>query len=153
MPYKDKKQKAAYDVERRALLREDLKQAKKTKYSLLTSEEKKARSERGRAGNLRRKYGITIEQWNEILARQGGVCAICKGPPNGVGRYHVDHDHRTGQVRGLLCYKHNALLGFADDQIEVLQASIDYLKGIMTTCSQPLARNARVVAGAKSTNA
>jgi len=78
---------------------------------------------------LKRKYGITLEQYEKLLADQGGVCAVCGGPHVGVGgRYHVDHDHRTGVVRGLLCGTCNTGLGqFKDDPV-VLEKAISYLK-------------------------
>src|SRR5579859_71127 len=67
--------------------------------------------------NLKRCYGLTLEQYDEIFARQKGMCAVCSialtsqtddtreflgQPPNEVGR--VDHDHHTGVVRGILCF-------------------------------------------------
>lgn len=63
----------------------------------------------------RKKYGITLEQYNNMLSYQKGNCAICEEVPkenkNGVVvRLSVDHNHKTGKVRGLLCYKCNKLL-------------------------------------------
>lgn len=55
---------------------------------------------------LRNGYGITVEQYEEMLKRQKGGCAICGKRP-GKKRLHVDHNHETGQVRGLLCAKCN----------------------------------------------
>lgn len=56
-----------------------------------------------RDGYLRRTYGITEAQYLAILDRQGGECAVCyKAPPPGKN-LNVDHDHKTGHVRGLLC--------------------------------------------------
>ena len=89
--------------------------------------------------NLHR-YGLDSEQYEKLLADQGGVCAICAGPPVGRGeRFHVDHDHaccpRTRSsvscgacIRGLLCGNCNTMLGLAKDDPSRLQAAINYLK-------------------------
>jgi hypothetical protein len=84
------------------------------------------------AGNLK-KFGITPDDYERMLAEQNGVCAICKnceaaardGRPL---RLAVDHSHTSGAVRKLLCTKCNTMLGGARDSVEVLQAAIDYLK-------------------------
>lgn len=64
-------------------------------------------AETARAGHLRRTYGITEEQYALILKHQGGVCAICKKPPKEDKNLQVDHDHKTGLLRGLLCWSCN----------------------------------------------
>lgn len=66
--------------------------------------------------NLKRKYGMTVEQYDKLLAEQGGVCALCGEPETSTFRgtvkmLAVDHDHGTGLVRGLLCYRCNTDLG------------------------------------------
>jgi len=76
---------------------------------------------------LKQNFGMTLEDWDAMLAKQNGVCAICGGPPNGRGRYHVDHCHTTGTVRGLLCHCCNLGLGNFKDTPELLVAAIDYL--------------------------
>ncbi|WP_239159168.1 endonuclease VII domain-containing protein [Winogradskya humida] len=75
--------------------------------------------------HLRRRYGIDQAVFDELLAEQGGVCAIC-----GVeDPQHLDHDHRTGWVRGILCFNCNGGLGqFRDDPV-FLAGAIAYLKG------------------------
>lgn len=87
-----------------------------------------------RNGNLKHSYGITPAYYDALLAKQGGVCAICGKPETVVDRrtgkprrLAVDHDHVTGKVRGLLCANHNALLGHAGDAPEILLAAVDYL--------------------------
>ena len=61
-----------------------------------------------RASHLRTKYGITVEQYEDILANQGGGCALCGKTPEQEGRnLAVDHDHVTGEIRGILCSYHN----------------------------------------------
>jgi hypothetical protein len=81
-----------------------------------------------RRKNLLRTHNITLKQFDTILDSQGGVCAICKGPPMGKGNYHVDHGHSTGKLRGLLCHKCNVALGMVQDRIELLEALIAYVK-------------------------
>jgi Autographiviridae endonuclease VII len=79
---------------------------------------------------LKRLYGITEEQYNEMLQRQGGCCAICRNPQNNhtSKRLHVDHDHSTGVVRGLLCYRCNQGLGSFEENIVLLRLCIEYLE-------------------------
>lgn len=75
-----------------------------------------------------RLYGITPEQFAERLAAQDGRCAICRtDTPGGKGDWHVDHDHASGRIRGLLCHRCNLLLGNAGDDPARLQAAITYL--------------------------
>ncbi|MEU6077280.1 endonuclease VII domain-containing protein [Micromonospora sp. NPDC047074] len=75
--------------------------------------------------HLRRRYGIGEKEFQELLAEQGGVCAICGTPDP----QHLDHDHRTGWVRGILCFNCNGGLGqFRDDQSRPAGA-ITYLRG------------------------
>jgi hypothetical protein len=62
---------------------------------------------------MKTRYGVTIEQLNDLVAKQGGRCALC--PASIVHRYHVDHCHNTGVVRGLLCHRCNIRLGGWDD--------------------------------------
>ena len=83
---------------------------------------------RNRALRQLKKYGLDEEGYQKLLHRQGGVCAICQGPPNGKGhRYHVDHDHRTGRVRGLLCSRCNTMIGHALENPDILRAGATYV--------------------------
>lgn len=77
---------------------------------------------------LRKKYGITFQDYNEILRVQNGVCKVCGRKP-GKRRLHVDHNHKTGKVRGLLCGKCNLGIGYADEDINILKGMIEYLQG------------------------
>jgi hypothetical protein len=93
-------------------------------------------------GHLRRKFGITLEQYNTLLAEQGGVCAICGEEPRiystpGGRRRHgrqvrprlvVDHDHVTGKVRGLLCHPCNSGIGNLKDDVATVRAALKYLE-------------------------
>ncbi len=84
-------------------------------------------------GRLKSKYGLTLEEYDQMLIAQNGVCAICRGPEvaedkNGfVKRLSVDHNHKTGKVRGLLCWKCNTMIGFAKDNPDVLAEATAYL--------------------------
>jgi hypothetical protein len=75
---------------------------------------------------IQRRYKLTKEQYIELLAKQNNKCAICNNTFTKTP--FVDHDHITGVVRGLLCNKHNSLLGFANDNIEILNNAIKYLQ-------------------------
>ena len=79
-----------------------------------------------RANHLKNRYGITPEQYDEMLEAQGGVCAICKQAPEG-RRLAVDHCHTTGNNRGLLCINCNTALGKFFDNTEYLSNAIRYL--------------------------
>lgn len=69
--------------------------------------------ERKRADNLRRKFGLSPTQYDEMLAAQDGTCAICKELPPG-RRLAVDHNHASGAVRGLLCDRCNFALAMVE---------------------------------------
>lgn len=76
-----------------------------------------------------RKYGISLKDFNKIFLDQGECCKICKinASPNGTN-WCVDHDHRTGKVRGILCKLCNNLLGMCKDNLGTLQNAIKYLR-------------------------
>lgn len=84
--------------------------------------------------NLYKKYGITKERYEQMLQEQGGGCAIC-GVTEGVidsrtglpRRLHLDHNHKTGQLRGLLCSWHNVGIGHFKEDINMLIEATAYL--------------------------
>ena len=78
--------------------------------------------------HLTYKYGITIEDKERMFDEQGGKCGICKTEYEYVAELYVDHCHKSGNVRALLCTRCNTLLGFAKDDPEILQWAIEYLK-------------------------
>ena len=83
-----------------------------------------------RAARLRRKYGMTHEDYERLLKEQNGHCALCDKRPE-QERYphlHVDHCHETGRIRGLLCNKHNLIIGQLGDTEEAISKVLDYLK-------------------------
>ena len=77
--------------------------------------------------HLKAVYGISLEAYEHMLASQSGLCAICKGPPMSGKTLHVDHDHETDVVRGLLCQRCNLAIGHFQDDTSVLLAAVNYL--------------------------
>lgn len=78
--------------------------------------------------DLKKRFGITIEEYNEMFNKQNGICLICGKHQSEIKkRFAVDHNHETGKIRGLLCGKCNPLLGYADDNINILLSAINYL--------------------------
>ena len=70
-------------------------------------------------------YGITLDDVERMQSEQDGRCALCQ---NEASKLVVDHNHKTGHVRGLLCFSCNALLGLAHDDVTLLGFAIEYLK-------------------------
>lgn len=85
-----------------------------------------------RAWRIQYAYGLSLEQFEALLAAQGGRCAICRtDTPPGEGRkgvWNVDHCHKTGAVRGILCAWCNSGLGYMRDDPEALRNAIAYLE-------------------------
>lgn len=87
--------------------------------------------DRGWDQYLRKTFGISAEDYYRMLNEQGGVCAICGGSePRGRSktRFAVDHCHKTGKVRGLLCGPCNTGIGHLRDDVANLRAAIKYLE-------------------------
>lgn len=81
-------------------------------------------------------YGITTEQYQALLTAQDGKCAICRSPnPGGKGKsFHVDHDHKTGTVRGLLCNNCNRGIGHLKDSEQIAYMAWRYLFRWLKPC-------------------
>ena len=79
-----------------------------------------------RIRNLK-KYGLTIASYDELLQRQNGVCFICQQPPKKDKNLHVDHNHKTGNVRGLLCFRCNFGLSFFGEDEGNITRLYDYI--------------------------
>jgi len=79
--------------------------------------------------HLKRSYDITLNDYNQMLTEQNNQCAVCgtTEPGGKHGKFVVDHCHDTGKVRGLLCKRCNIALGEVGDNIQTLQAMIEYL--------------------------
>ena len=73
-------------------------------------------------------YGLTAERYAELVALFNGNCHICQRAPTGRSRLHVDHDHASGRVRGLLCSQCNVSLGNFRDNPLILRAAAEYLE-------------------------
>ena len=76
------------------------------------------------------KYGLSPEDFDILWKSQSGCCAICAKPliDSGHDGLHVDHDHQTGEVRGLLCGHCNRGLGQFLDSLQLLEAAVEYMK-------------------------
>jgi hypothetical protein len=83
-----------------------------------------------RRAQLKAKYGISIEDYAELLEAQNGKCAICEseGDKSRWGVLYVDHDHATGRVRALLCGKCNFAVGLLDDDVQTAKSLVSYLE-------------------------
>jgi Autographiviridae endonuclease VII len=84
---------------------------------------------RDRAGHLRRAFGITQQHYEQLLVAQHGGCAVCGRAPRVGKALHVDHDHATGEIRGLLCFSCNSALGNLGEDEKRIRAMLDYLTG------------------------
>jgi len=106
-------------------------------YYKLKMKERKARDPEAYALAARRialkvSYGITPEDYARMFKAQRGRCAICRSKDSGQrSKRHlcVDHDHKTGKVRGLLCHRCNRGLGLLNDSLNCLGKATEYLKG------------------------
>lgn len=83
---------------------------------------------RRRDRDLKNKYGISLEQYNDILNLQGGGCKLC-GNKMKKDALNTDHCHETGRIRGILCWMCNTALGTLGDNIVGLEKAMKYLKG------------------------
>lgn len=82
--------------------------------------------------HLRRTFDISLKEYDTMRIGQDYSCKICgKHEDNMSTRLHVDHCHATDKIRGLLCYKCNALLGYAKDSVETLRKAIEYLQPLL----------------------
>lgn len=108
----------------------------------------KANPEKVRAAqrrhSLKKLYGLTPEQWASMFESQGSCCAICGTNESKRGTktsWAVDHCHRTGAVRGILCHQCNAMLGYARDSRGTLAAAIVYLDAQTDADTPPVAKD------------
>ena len=83
-------------------------------------------TERIRRSHLQRTYGITPEELEELWEAQGSRCPLCKASE--VPERHVDHDHESGKIRGVLCGPCNRALGFFRDNVDAIRAAADYVE-------------------------
>jgi hypothetical protein len=81
-----------------------------------------------RDGYYRRTYGISADEVDEMLASQGGGCAICGDRPKRAASMHLDHEHAGGKVRAILCLSCNQGIGKFRDDPAILRAAAEYLQ-------------------------
>ncbi|MDO0916207.1 endonuclease VII domain-containing protein [Streptomyces sp. DT2A-34] len=91
----------------------------------LASRCRACRAVENHADHLRREYGMTAAERDQMVAVQRGLCVICLKAP----AVHVDHCHKTGRVRGVLCFNCNSGLGLLRDDPDVINRAADYLEG------------------------
>ncbi len=127
----DAKNKEYYDAHKDEIIeyknnwylekKEKISTRNKRKWAKLTKEQR-------RELKLKEAYGLSLEEYNNILSSQNEMCAIC-GKKQGEERFplHVDHDHQTGKIRGLLCQTCNQGLGLFKDNQELLIKAANYL--------------------------
>ena len=87
----------------------------------------KRRAEHTKRNKLK-KYGLTLDQFNALCKKQQGRCAICRKLPKADQVLHVDHDHKTRRVRGLLCPGCNRGIGMLQDSSKLLRRALVYLE-------------------------
>lgn len=80
-----------------------------------------------RATEIKKLYGLLPEQLTKMVQEQNNKCKICNRPPQGKRPLAIDHCHKSGRVRGLLCYRCNRSVALLDDQ-ELLEKAIAYIK-------------------------
>ncbi len=113
------------DTQRRAYHKNPKKHQKRRHETRLLNSTEENLSRRNRR---LRKYGITSEKYDFLFQQQGGKCAICKSVS--IGRHlSVDHDHKGGGVRGLLCIKCNTGLGMLNDDYDIVVSAAEYIRG------------------------
>lgn len=129
---KNNKDKVAASAKRQRETRPDVLNKRAKEWGLKNPA---ARKQIRRRNMLKTKFDLTIEKYGEMLAAQGDSCAICRSvitckdkTGKRVRALDVDHDHKTGKVRGLLCSKCNLFLGLANDGTRLLASAIRYLK-------------------------
>ncbi|MFC8349364.1 endonuclease VII domain-containing protein [Streptomyces sp. NPDC057280] len=87
---------------------------------------KACRAVEGRDRHLKRQYGMTVAERDAMVASQMGLCVICLKAP----AVHVDHCHKTGRVRGVLCFNCNSAIGKLGDDPDAVRRAAAYLEGI-----------------------
>jgi AraC-like DNA-binding protein len=85
------------------------------------------RLEQLREIHLRNKFGLTPDEYDRIFKAQAGLCALCKSPPTPGISLHVDHDHGTGEIRGLLCVRCNNAIGLLREDPDLMRRAARYV--------------------------
>lgn len=106
--------------------RERILERQRVRRRSMTNDEYEQDLARSAERSLRRKYGVTLAQYEALLRKQRGHCALCPAKPNRK-RLSVDHNHKTGAIRGLLCDRCNQAIGRLGDDVAGLKRAIAYL--------------------------
>lgn len=77
---------------------------------------------------MKRVYGISLDEYNVMTAEQNGTCYICNQPPKTNKRLAVDHCHKTGRARRLLCINCNTSLGLLGEDVAIMKKMIEYIE-------------------------
>lgn len=131
MAVKDNERRKRYDSEYYA--KPEVKKRLKEYNSRPEVKERRRTNSKIKAGKkerrLRQRYGITLEQRNKLITLQGNKCNICEATePGGHGDWHVDHNHKTKRIRGILCCRCNRNLVIQRHTPELLRRAADYLE-------------------------
>lgn len=93
-----------------------------------TAEYKSRVKKTNRIWRLQKCYNMTLDDYDNMFKEQGGVCFICKKPETLNQRLCVDHSHKTGKVRKLLCNQCNRVLGYTEENVDLLREFIKYIE-------------------------
>lgn len=124
----------AHIAERKAWIernRESIREYDRAHYAKMTPASRASYLLYHREKHVRRKYRLTLLAVDRLLKEQSCKCAICGAAfkfENDASDYHVDHDHKTRKVRGLLCFHCNAGIGHFDDSPSQMKSAISYLE-------------------------
>lgn len=123
--YRNKEARLAYQKEYAEKNKEKIREWRSKAYQA----RKVAHAAATKRNTLKRLYGLTIEQWEAMFDSQGRVCAICGSADPGASntRFHTDHCHATGVVRGILCHACNTGIGKFKDSPALMRKAIQYL--------------------------
>lgn len=138
MPSEVRHRKVIRDRDTRSGMPEDRRhevlQLKSTRYHRNDGYRAGARPITERTYTLKKKYGLTLEDYYALLHRQGGKCGICGTEDSGKKSFHVDHCHKTGVVRGLLCFNCNTGIGKLGDCPDVISKAAEYVRRYAHAC-------------------
>jgi hypothetical protein len=127
-PYRTKEKKKDWVVANPIKVK-SIKKRYKDNNKLKLSEYYKMNKDVWREGQLKRHYGLTIEQYDDILSKQNGKCAICGTDSCSTGKQMaVDHNHETGEIRGILCAACNIGIGMMKDDVSLIRKALTYLE-------------------------
>lgn len=144
MPYADKDKKLAYWKDYNAKRKESKKEYNRL-YRLANREKLSADLKEWSKNNplavkgyvLKRRYGVTVEQYNTLFEKQNGCCAICTAHQSQFKKaLHLDHCHKTDKIRGLLCVNCNTALGHLKESTGMVQQAIEKDKVLLSTDSK-----------------